>query len=124
MTEERLEFQEGKWGPRFHAAATDAIRYWEPRRIIYNAVLAAIVLGYLAWYWPHSRNVVTFDGVLVLFLVAVVANICYCAAYLGDVFAQASGFRDSWRKRRWLLLLIGTAVAATITRFFAINFFH
>jgi len=26
--------------------ATDAVRYWEPRRIIYNLVLAAIVLAY------------------------------------------------------------------------------
>jgi hypothetical protein len=25
-------------------SVTDAIRFWEPRRLIYNAVLAAIVL--------------------------------------------------------------------------------
>ena len=87
-------------------------------------MLAAIVLGYLGAYWPRSRNVVTFDGVLILFLLAVVANICYCAVYLGDVFAQTSGFRDSWRKRRWLLLLIGTTVAGILTRFCAMTFFH
>ena len=107
-----------------HETATDAIRYWEPRRIVYNAVLAAIVLAYVAGYWPRSRNVITFDGVLVVFLLAVVANICYCAAYLGDVFAQTSGFRDSWRKCRWILLFVGTTVAAILTRFFAITFFH
>jgi hypothetical protein len=110
-------------GTRVRDAVSDAIRYWEPRRIAYNGVLALIVLAYFAINWPHSRIVVSFEGVLIVFVLAVLANICYCAAYLGDVFVQISGFRDAWQKWRWVLFIIGTAFAAIITRWFAISFF-
>jgi len=108
---------------KFREAITDAIGYWEPRRVLYNAVLTAIVVGYLAIYWPRSRSAVSFDGILVLFVLAVLANICYCAAYLGDVFVQASGFREVWRKKRWIVFLMGIILASILTRFFAIMFF-
>jgi len=108
---------------RLHEAVTDALAYWERRRIAYNGVLAAIVFGYFAANLPHSWTVVSVDGVLFLFLLAVLANVCYCAAYVGDVFVQLSGFRESWKGRRWILLLIGTTFAAVITRFFVIGFF-
>jgi hypothetical protein len=75
-------------GTRVREAVSDAIGYWEPRRIVYNAVLTLIVLVYFAVNWPHSRTVVSFEGVLVVFVLAVLANICYCAADLGDVFVQ------------------------------------
>jgi hypothetical protein len=110
-------------GTRVREAVSDALAYWEPRRVAYNAVLALIVLAYFAAYWPHSRSVVSLNGILVVFVLAVLANICYCTAYLGDVFVQVSGFRESWLKWRWVLLVIGTALAAVITRWFAIDFF-
>jgi len=101
----------------------DALRYWEPRRIIYNAVLALVVLAYFAIDWPQSRMVLSFESVLFVFILAVLANICYCAAYLGDIFVQISGFRAVWQQWRWVLFVIGMAVAAIITRWFAIAFF-
>jgi hypothetical protein len=109
---------------RVREAVSDAIGYWEPRRIAYNGVLALIVLAYFAVNWPHSQTVVSFEGVLIVFVLAVLANICYCAAYLGDVFVQMSGFRDAWQKWRWVLFIIGTTFAAIITRWFAITFFR
>ena len=57
-------------------ALTSAIRFWEPRRLIYN------------------------------------------------VFVQASAFRDEWRRRRWVLFVIGTVVAAVLARFVAMGPFH
>ena len=33
---------------------TDAIRYWEPGRIAYNAVLVAIVVTIFAPHWPYG----------------------------------------------------------------------
>ncbi len=123
MTERSAGIERATFWSRGREAVTDAIRYWEPRRIAYNAVLAAIVLGYFVANWPHSGTVVTFDGVLFLFLLVVLANICYGAAYVGDVFVQFSGFRDPWRKWRWVVFLIGTTFASIITRFFAIAFF-
>ena len=102
---------------------TDAIRYWEPRRILYNAVLALIVIGYFCGSWPRSRATLSFDGFLFVFILAVVANLCYCAAYIADIFAQFSGFRVIWLRWRWLLLVLGILFAGIITRFFALGFF-
>ena len=104
-------------------AATDAIRYWEPRRLAYNVVLAAVVLIYFGLNYPKSLEVLSVDLALGVFLLAVMANVVYCAAYVVDIFAQASGFREGWRSYRWVLFGIGTLFAAVITRFFALGMF-
>ena len=103
--------------------ATDAIRFWEPRRVIYNLVLAAVVIIYFAASYPASKVTLSIDFLLGLFLLAVIANVAYCAAYLVDI-AQASGFRELWQRCRWLLFAVGTTFAAVITRFVAIGMFH
>jgi hypothetical protein len=102
---------------------TDAIKFWEPLRIVYNLTLAAIVILYFAIGYPLSKSAVTIDFCLGLFLLAVIANVAYCAAYIVDIFAQASGFRETWQKSRKLLFLIGTRFAAVITRFIAMGMF-
>jgi|SRR5215813_3018787 len=103
--------------------ATDAIKFWEPWRIIYNLVLAAIVITYFALAYPLSRSAITIDFCLGLFLLAVVANVAYCTAYVADIFAQASGFREVWQRYRKALFVIGTLFAAIITRFIAMGMF-
>jgi hypothetical protein len=103
---------------------TDAIKFWEPRRIIYNLVLAAIVVLYFAAGYPSSRAVLSIDFALSLFLLAVAANVAYCAAYIVDIFVQASGYREIWQRARWVLFAIGTTFAAIITRFIAMGMFH
>ena len=102
---------------------TNALFYWEIRRIIYNAVLAAIVLGYFAANLPASLQRITPDVIFGLFILAVLANIAYCAAYLADIVAQMSGFRDLWLRLRWILFLIGLAFASILTRWFTMGFF-
>jgi len=102
---------------------TDAIRYWEPRRILYNLALAAVVLFYFARAFPGSKTAISFDSILVLFLLVVLANIAYSAAYVVDVFVQASGFRERWRTQRWCLFSIGLLFAAILTRFFSLGAF-
>jgi hypothetical protein len=49
---------------------TDAIRFWEPRRAVYNLVLAAIVIAYFAIGYPASKSVITLDFALGLFILA------------------------------------------------------
>ena len=106
------------------AARTDAIRYWEPRRLVYNLVLiAATALGFFE-RWPQSLGSLNFDLAQGLFLLAVLANVAYCAAYVADIPAQLSGFRDTWLRLRWLLLVAGLIFAAIIARFFSAGFFH
>ncbi len=75
-------------------AVTSAIRYWEPRRFIYNLVLAVVVLACFGLNFPASKSTISVDFVLLLFLLAVLANVAYCAAYLVDIFASASGYRE------------------------------
>src|SRR5262252_5836318 len=80
-----------------------ALRYWEPRRILYNMLLAAIVAGYFLAALPASRSLLTLDGVFWLFFLAVLANVCYCAAYVVDIFVQLSPLREGWLRIRWIL---------------------
>ncbi|MGC2195672.1 MAG: hypothetical protein WA628_13420 [Terriglobales bacterium] len=103
--------------------ATDAIRYWAPRRILYNLVLTAVVLGCFVLTLPASKGLASIDLVLFLFLLAVLANVAYCAAYVVDIFAQMSGFRGVWQKYRWVLFVVGAMFAGILTRFWATKIF-
>jgi uncharacterized membrane protein len=86
-------------GADFREYFTDAIRFWEPRRVLYNLALAVIVVAYFFAGYPSSKVVLSIDFALGLFMLAVVANIAYCAAY-------------------------GALFAAIITRFIAMGMFH
>jgi hypothetical protein len=99
----------------------DALKYWEPRRVIYNAVLAAVVLGHVLVGWPESKLALSMNVLLGLFFLGVLANVCYCAVYIVDLFVQFSGLRGAWRKWRGALLGVGTAFAAVIAHFFSLN---
>ena len=72
---------------------------------------------------PSSRAAITIDSVLLLFLLAVIANVAYCAAYIVDLFVQASAFRTHWQQFRWLLFALGSAFAAVLTRYVSMTLF-
>jgi len=109
--------------PAIHECVTAAIRYWEPRRLVYNIVLGAVVVTYYVIGLPNSRSTVTANGILEMFALAVLANVAYCAAYPVDIFAQLSNLRERWLSLRWILFLIGLAFAAVLTRFFSLAMF-
>jgi hypothetical protein len=96
---------------------TDAVRYWEPRRIIYNLVLVAVVMTWLFFTWPHFQSAVALGSLLFLSLFALLANVCYCAAYVVDIPIQYSFFRDLWRRRRWSLWTAGMLFAILLTNY-------
>jgi amino acid transporter len=98
-------------------AITVALRYWEPRRLPFNGVLFAVVAICFMIGWPASRQVLNFDSILGLFVLAVLANVAYCAAYIPDIVIQQSELREKWLRWRWLLLWVGTLFAAAITYF-------
>jgi hypothetical protein len=75
---------------QFREYVTDAIKFWESWRLLYNLALATIVVIYFGLAYPHSKTALTVDFCLGLFLLAVIANIAYCAAYIVDIFVQAS----------------------------------
>ena len=102
---------------------SNAIRYWEPRRALYNLMLAVIVIVHFVRGLPFSKSMLQLNSVLLLFVLAVLANVAYCAAYVPDVFAQMSGSRESWLRYRWIVLLIGLAFAGVLTHFWSMAMF-
>ena len=70
---------------RFREVAGDALRYWEIRRIVYNCVLTSVVIGWGVLTWPHFRNALTFSSFLKITVLGLLANACYCAAYVVDI---------------------------------------
>lgn len=110
--------------PGIREILNDALRFWEWRRVFYNLVLAAIVLGKFARYWPATKIALKLDSLLGVFLLAVLANVAYCAAYLVEVLLQFSEFREPWRRHRFLLWVLGTAFAAVLTHFFTTGMFR
>jgi cytochrome bd-type quinol oxidase subunit 2 len=92
-------------------ALRDALRYWERRRLWYNLALAVLCGAWVWRTWPHFRPAFTLGSLLKLLVLAALANVCYSAAYLVDIPLQESPLRDSWRKRRWALWVLGTLLA-------------
>jgi Mn2+/Fe2+ NRAMP family transporter len=101
----------------FRAPFADAIRFWERRRLIYNIVLAAVVLAWLVATWPHFRQALTLSSLLLLVILALLANACYCAAYLVDIPMQRSFPNRVSRRLRWGLWLLGTLFAIVLANY-------
>ncbi len=121
QTNEAAESIRSHARPGFGELASDALRYWEPRRLVYNLVLLAVVIVEIALASPESRSGLALDTLFEFFLLAVVANVAYCAAYAVDLFVQFSGQRDAWARWRWTVLVTGTAFAAVIAHFMTIG---
>jgi hypothetical protein len=102
---------------KFRGLLADAIRFWETRRLIYNFVLSAFVVVWLVATWPHFRAALTLHSLLLLAILGLIANLCYCAAYLVDVPMQRSSFNAVWRRRRWGLWLMGTLFAILVENY-------
>jgi hypothetical protein len=83
-------------------------RWWEPRRLLYNLVLTAVFVALAARTWEHFSPELSPLHVFQLGVLALLANLCYCAAYAVDlaVFASIEAMaRNRWR---WALFLVGT----------------
>lgn len=105
----------------------EAARFWEPRRLVYNLVLSAVAVGWVVATWPHFRAALTLESFAPLAVLALLANVCYCAAYLVDIGMQKSAYDTKgstfwgtfwgadWgaglRHRRWALWVVGTLLA-------------
>jgi hypothetical protein len=103
-------------GP-FRSLFAEAIRYWEPRRLIYNFALSAVCVGWVVLTWPHFRPMLTLSSILLISILVLLANACYCAAYLVDIPLQQSSVGTVWRRRRWTLWLMGTLFAIVLANY-------
>lgn len=91
----------------FRDALSDAIRYWELRRVVYNLALAAVVVALAVAFRARIESRMSFELLLALVVLAVLANLCYCAAYLVDLPMQLSSHAGIWKRWRWLLWMSG-----------------
>jgi len=110
-------------GVTFREALSSAVRYWEPRRLAYNAALLIVVGGAFIAGLPTSKRVVSAEPMLVIFILAVLANVAYCAAYIPDLALQLTSFRNSWLRIRWTLMVIGILMACAIAYLFVAGMF-
>ena len=115
--------RDGRAAPRFGEIASEAIGYWERRRVLYNLALAGVVGAHCLVAWPASRAVLTWNTLFLLIFLAVLANVCYCAAYAVDLFVQYSELRGAWGRWRWVVLMTGILFGAVIAHFFSMGIF-
>ena len=95
----------------------DAARFWEPRRLVYNSVLTGVAVVWLAATWPHFRGALTLSSLLLMAILALLANVCYCAAYFVDIPIRRTAFSAIWSRRRWVLFLLGTLFAIVVENY-------
>ena len=103
-------------GP-FRANLVDAVRFWELRRLIYNAILAAVTVSWFVATWPHFRPALQLQYLIPLTGLALIANILYCAAYFVDIPMQSGSHLATWKRYRWVLWLAGTLIAFVLTNY-------
>ena len=106
----------------FRATLAGAARFWEPRRLLYNALLTAVALFWLIKTWPHFRPVRSEpSSLLKLAVLALLANVCYCAAYMADVPIQQNSSPTLRNKYRWILFMLGSVFAMVLATYWILD---
>jgi len=103
------------------SAPLEAARFWEPRRLVCNAILTAIVLLWLTLTWPHFRPALTLGSLEAFIVLGLAANLCYCAAYLAEFFMQALLPSACWRRFRQILFVLGTLFAIVLENYWIVD---
>ena len=88
-----------------------AVRFWEPRRLLYNLLLFAVVVIWVVKSWPHFRPAMNLEGLGVAVVLGLLANLCYCAAYLAEILIQNATNSEVWNRQRWAIWMVGTLFA-------------
>ena len=97
--------------PPTHFSIRSATRFWEPRRLIYNIILTATALFWLFKDWTHFLPALTWSSLGIITVLAQLANLCYCAAYLADLAIQPLLPNSAWNRSRWAIWSLGTFFA-------------
>jgi len=88
-----------------------AVKFWEPRRLLYNLLLFVVVMIWLVKTWPHFRPAMNLEALGIMTVLALLANLCYCAAYLAEILIQNATTSTSWNRQRWVIWTVGTLFA-------------
>jgi|GEM_PF-299950 len=99
------------------SAVSSAPLFWEPRRIPYNAVLTLSALLWIVFTWPHFKTALSLSSLGKMLVLALLANLCYSAAYVADFFMQAALRITFHRRVRWAVWLIGMLLALVVENY-------
>ena len=95
----------------------DATHFWEPRRLWYSAILFVIVLLWVVLTWPHFRTALNWADLGRMTILGLLANLCYCAAYVAEFFIQGALPAKFWRRARYAVWMGGMLFAIVITNY-------
>ncbi len=108
-----MQESSGKPGSGF----ADAARFWEPRRMWYNGALLVVVALWVVFTWPHFRPAFTFEVLGKMLVLALLANVCYCAAYAFELLLQSVSGDRTRRRFRWAIWILGMLLALLIENY-------
>ncbi len=103
----------GSNAPDFSGAA----RFWEKGRLWYNAVLCMAVALWVVLTWPHFRAAMNLDALGKMAVLALLANVCYSAAYVAEFFMQGALPSSLWRRVRLGLWIAGMLFALLLANY-------
>ena len=89
----------------------NAARFWERQRVWYNAVLLLTVVLWVGFTWPHFRPAMNLGALGKMTVLALLANLCYCAGYAMEGFIQPLVQQAYWRRLRWVVWVVGMLFA-------------
>lgn len=95
----------------------DAARFWERQRHWYNGVLLLIVVLWVVFTWPHFRPAMNLVALGKMTVLALMANLCYCAGYAMEGFIQVLAAKAYWRRIRWIAWVAGTLFAILLANY-------
>jgi hypothetical protein len=97
--------------------SAEAARFWEPRRLWYNSALLAVVFLWVVFTWPHFRPAFTLEALGKILVLALLANLCYSAAYPLDWLMQMVSSDIARRRFRWSVWILGMLLALLIENY-------
>lgn len=107
----------GERSLKLRPGSREAVGFWEPRRLWYNGVLFVVVLLWLRLTWPHFRPALTLEALGKMLVLALLANVCYCAAYVAEAGIQAVSSDIARRRFRWASWILGMLLALLIENY-------
>lgn len=95
----------------------NAARFWERQRVWYNAVLLLTVVLWVVFTWPHFRPAMNLVALGKMTVLALLANLCYCAGYAMEGFIQPLVQQAYWRRLRWVVWVAGMLFAVLLANY-------
>jgi len=109
-------------GPNDYAGSwLVAARWWEPRRLGYNAILLAVFVALAVRTWARFSPELSVGNIGRLVVLALLANLCYSTVYPADMMLQTVRHptrRVGWR---WAIWCSGTLFAVLLETYWYLD---